>query len=165
MAPSVKRFGPALIGMTLWLSATAVALSGKRRRAPGDSTRTTSYGWVGLIALALFAVAALYVVLFGIARYGVALPKADTAPALMIRYGCAGCHTIPGVPGARGQAGPSLAGFGRRQYVGGAATNNTRNLVQWLVNPRAVAPRTAMPVTGITEAEARVVADHLLRMR
>ena len=31
------------------------------------------------------------------------------APALIRRYGCAGCHTIPGIPGGDGQVGASLA--------------------------------------------------------
>jgi hypothetical protein len=30
------------------------------------------------------------------------------APWLMTRYGCAGCHTIDGVPGAEGKVGPPL---------------------------------------------------------
>src|SRR3954447_10817540 len=33
------------------------------------------------------------------------------APWLMTRYGCAGCHTIGGVPGADGQVGPPLKGL------------------------------------------------------
>lgn len=80
----------------------------------------------------------------------------------MIRYGCAGCHNIPGVPGARGEVGPPLSGFDRRLYIAGALTNEPHNLVRWLVNPSAVDPHTAMPVTGISEAEARVVAAYLL---
>jgi mono/diheme cytochrome c family protein len=87
---------------------------------------------------------------------------ADAAPALLVRYGCAGCHTISGVPGARGQAGPPLEGFARRVYIAGSLTNGPDNLVRWLVNPRAIAPRSAMPVTGISEEEARIVADYLL---
>ena len=83
----------------------------------------------------------------------------------MSRYGCGGCHTIPGVPGARGKAAPSLAGFAGRLYVGGVAPNNGTNLVRWLVNPRAVHPRTAMPITGISEAEAGSVAAYLRRLR
>jgi cytochrome c1 len=33
--------------------------------------------------------------------------------------------------------------------------------VSWIVDPRALSPRTAMPVTGIGEAEAREVAAYL----
>jgi cytochrome c2 len=37
--------------------------------------------------------------------------------------------------------------------------------VRWIVNPRAVSPKTAMPVTGISEADARHVAAYLLTLR
>lgn len=85
----------------------------------------------------------------------------DRAPALLVRYGCAGCHMIQGVPGARGLAGPSLAGIGRRVFIGGVVSNTPDNLVQWIVNPRALSPRTAMPLTGISPDEARDVAAYL----
>ena len=83
------------------------------------------------------------------------------APALLRRYGCAGCHTIPGVPGARGQVGGSLAGLRQRVYIAGVVPNDADNLVRWIVAPTALDPLTAMPVTGITEPEARDVAAWL----
>jgi cytochrome c len=79
----------------------------------------------------------------------------------MIRYGCAGCHIISGVPG-EGQAGPPLRRFGARVYIAGKLPNSRANLVQWLINPASIDPHTAMPITGINEAEARVVAAYLL---
>jgi hypothetical protein len=45
--------------------------------------------------------------------------------------------------------------------VGGTLTNGSANLVRWHVDPRAVDEHSAMPVTGIIEAEARVVAAYL----
>lgn len=83
------------------------------------------------------------------------------APALIRRYGCAGCHTIPGIPGGDGQVGASLADLKTRVYIAGVATNAPDNLVQWIVTPQAFSPQTAMPATGITEAEARDVAAYL----
>jgi len=83
------------------------------------------------------------------------------APALMRRYGCGGCHTIPDLSGADGQVGPPLTDLRRRVYIGGAANNSPDNLVQWIVSPQTYSPRTAMPATGITEAEARDVAAYL----
>ncbi|HEY0421983.1 MAG TPA: c-type cytochrome [Rhodopila sp.] len=83
------------------------------------------------------------------------------APVLMIRYGCGGCHTIPGVPGADGQVGPNLSGLRARVFVGGVARNDAANLIHWIVNPRDLSPRTAMPSTGISPAEARDVAAFL----
>ena len=83
------------------------------------------------------------------------------APAAIRRYGCAGCHTIPGIPGGDGQVGGSLADIIHRVYVGGVVTNSPDNLVKWIVSPQAFSPRSAMPATGITEAEARDIAAYL----
>jgi len=74
------------------------------------------------------------------------------------RYGCAGCHMIPGIPGAQGKVGPTLQGYAARVYIGGVATNSPDALIQWIENPRSIDPKTAMPVTGISRAEARHVA-------
>jgi cytochrome c1 len=52
-----------------------------------------------------------------------------------------------------------------RVYLGGVLTNSPDHLVRWIVNPRAVSPKTAMPVTGISDAEARHVAAYLLTLR
>ena len=89
----------------------------------------------------------------------------DRAPELMIRYGCAGCHEIPGVRGPRGRIGPPLRQLAGRVYIGGVLANRPDSLVRWIVNPRAVDPKTAMPRTGISEAEARHVAAYLLTLR
>jgi cytochrome c2 len=80
---------------------------------------------------------------------------------LLLRYGCAGCHTIPGVSRATGLVGPSLESVSRRVYIGGMLTNSPDRLAEWIVNPRAVNPKTAMPVTGISSREARDVAAFL----
>jgi cytochrome c2 len=83
------------------------------------------------------------------------------APAIMRRYGCTGCHTIPGIAGGDGQVGGPLSGIKHRVYVGGVVPNSPQNLVRWIVSPQAFSPRSAMPATGISEAEARDVATYL----
>jgi len=83
------------------------------------------------------------------------------APDIIRRYGCAGCHTIPGIPGGDGQVGGPLSDIKHRVYVGGVLTNSPDNLVRWIVSPQAFSPRSAMPATGISEAEARDVAAFL----
>jgi cytochrome c2 len=83
------------------------------------------------------------------------------APALIRRYGCAGCHTISAVQGADGKVAPALDGLLQRVYIGGVLANSPDNLVQWIVSPKLFSPRTAMPATGIREAEARDVAAFL----
>src|SRR3954462_15839688 len=58
------------------------------------------------------------------------------APDLIRRYGCAGCHTIPGIPGGDGKVGGPLEDIRQRVYVGGVATNSPDNLVKWIVSPQ-----------------------------
>lgn len=82
-------------------------------------------------------------------------------PELMVRYGCSGCHTIPGVPGADGKVAGPLSDMRERVFIGGVARHTPEALIRWIVDPRMLSPRTAMPATGITEAEARDVAAFL----
>jgi cytochrome c1 len=82
------------------------------------------------------------------------------APAYLRQYGCAGCHTISGVPGANGQVGPPLRSLAARVYVGGQP-NTAANLVAWIINPRAINQKTPMPMTGISQQAARDVAAYL----
>ncbi|GJE34974.1 Cytochrome c oxidase subunit 2 [Methylobacterium oxalidis] len=79
----------------------------------------------------------------------------------MITYGCAGCHEISGLAGPSGRVGPPLRSIGERIYIGGVATNTPENLVRWIANPKALNAKSAMPLTGISEAEARDVAAFL----
>lgn len=85
----------------------------------------------------------------------------DQGRQLIAAYGCGGCHTIPGVPGAAGKVGPSLAGIGAQVYIAGRLNNEPQNLVAWVQNPRAIDPQTAMPYLGVTEAQARDIAAYL----
>ncbi|MGX9146327.1 c-type cytochrome [Mesorhizobium sp. 128a] len=83
------------------------------------------------------------------------------APEIFRRYGCSGCHTIPGIPGADGQVGAPLTGLSKRVYIGGVLENNSDNLVAWIVSPRGFSPRTAMPATGISSQEAKDLVAYL----
>lgn len=79
--------------------------------------------------------------------------------------GCASCHTIPGVPGADGLVGPPLGGIASRVYIAGVLPNTPANLIRWIQMPRSVDEHTAMPNTGVTEAEARDIAGYLYSLR
>ncbi|MGK9167455.1 c-type cytochrome [Inquilinus limosus] len=87
------------------------------------------------------------------------------APALILRNGCAGCHTIPGIGAARGSVGPELSRLADRAFIGGVLPNTAENLVLWIRDSRAVNPRTAMPSTRIPEGEARDIAAYLYSLR
>jgi cytochrome c1 len=81
------------------------------------------------------------------------------------RYGCGSCHTIPGVRGARGMAGPSLLRFGQRTFIAGQRRNTPQNLIPWLQHPQHIEPNTAMPEMGVTDADARDIAAYLYTLR
>jgi cytochrome c2 len=83
------------------------------------------------------------------------------AAILATRYGCGGCHTIPGLPGAEGQVGPPLAGLRHRVFVAGVLPNTADNLINWIVEPRRYSPHSAMPQTGIEPDGARDIAAYL----
>jgi cytochrome c1 len=81
------------------------------------------------------------------------------------KYGCETCHTIPGVPGARGLVGPPLTGVGNRTYIAGELPNTPANLMTWIQHPHAVEPHTVMPEMGVTEADSRDIAAYLYTLR
>lgn len=93
----------------------------------------------------------------------VASPSADTERTqnLIRTYGCAACHAIPGVPGADGRTGPDLSTFASRSYVAGVLPNTRDNAIRFVLDPRAVDPRSAMPVLGMTPEEAAILVDYL----
>src|SRR5579884_956806 len=80
-------------------------------------------------------------------------------------YGCGACHIIPGVPGARGGVGPSLAGFARHAYIAGKLANTPDNLARWIQHPQAVEPGIAMPDLGVSDADARDIAAYLYTLQ
>jgi cytochrome c len=94
----------------------------------------------------------------GIAERGRAILEAN-------RYGCAACHVIPGVVGARGLVGPPLNAMGLRGYIAGRLPNKPENMIHWIAHPQSVDPQTAMPETGISEDDARHVAAYLYTLR
>lgn len=91
--------------------------------------------------------------------------NAEHGPALIVAFGCAGCHTVPGVEGARGNVGPPLTRFGDRTYIAGMLRNTPANLVRWIRDPQGVLPGNAMPNMGVTESEARDIAAYLYTLR
>lgn len=76
-------------------------------------------------------------------------------------YGCGGCHVIPGVIGAQGLVGPSLERVSRRGYLAGVLPNSRHNMVEWLLDPQAIAPLSAMPDVGLSRGEATDITAYL----
>ena len=80
---------------------------------------------------------------------------------VIARAECGVCHTIPGIPGARGIVGPSLAGFAQRPYIAGVLPNEPGRLVPWILDAPALVPDTLMPPQPLDELEARDAAAFL----
>lgn len=77
------------------------------------------------------------------------------------KYGCGSCHTIPGISGAHGLVGPSLAGLKGRMYVAGSLPNQTENLAHWIQDPHSVNEHTVMPNLGVTKQDALDITAYL----
>ena len=70
--------------------------------------------------------------------------------------GCGGCHTVSGVPGAAGVAGPNLTNVALRPTIAGETIPSSPDrLQQWLLDPPSLKPSTTMPRLGLTEQDAR----------
>jgi mono/diheme cytochrome c family protein len=93
--------------------------------------------------------------------------KGDSARgrAVIASVGCGACHEIPGLAGARGIVGPSLAGFARRSYITGGVANRPEELARFVRDAPGFSPVTAMPAMPVSEAEARDVAAFLYTLR
>lgn len=81
------------------------------------------------------------------------------------KYGCQTCHTIPGVPGARGMIGPPLDTIGNRYVIAGELPNTPENLMHWIQHPHQVEAHTMMPEMGVTEQDSRDIAAYLYSLR
>jgi cytochrome c2 len=81
------------------------------------------------------------------------------------RYGCYACHSISGVPGARGLVGPPLDGIATREYIAGELPNTAANLMRWIQHPHEVEPHTLMPEMNVTEQDSRDIAAYLYTLR
>ena len=143
---------------------------GERRKAEGFTRCAGERRWFALSPFA-FRLSTL-AVLAGLAA-GCGEQEAITAVpgdpkagrAALERYQCGACHSIPGVAGAKGLVGPPLAEYRQRVYVAGKFPNEPALLAKWIQDAPTLAPRTAMPNVGVTEAEARDIAAYLYQLR
>jgi cytochrome c len=85
--------------------------------------------------------------------------------AAIERYGCAGCHTIPGARNTTALVGPTLEKIASRSYVGGVTANTPENMIRWILNPQSLNPRSAMPNLRVTESDARDIASYLYTLK
>ena len=108
---------------------------------------------------------ALVLFVLGISGGAGSANASPEAKALLQEKGCGGCHYIPGVEDAYGDAGPSLKGMKtRKRLLGGKLKNNPENLKAWLSNPGSVKPGTVMPRSGITDEEIDIVIEYFKKI-
>ena len=125
-----------------------------------------------IVPLLLLGVLVAYA---GIWRSGVATTEREAARLTggqpqagreaMIALGCVACHQVPGFYGTKPQVGPPLAGFALRSFVAGATENTPDKLMQFIRDPRSIAPRSAMPKLPMSESQARDLAAFLYTLR
>jgi cytochrome c1 len=80
---------------------------------------------------------------------------------LVTRQACGSCHKIPGIGGADGTVGPSLAHFASQRMIAGALPNTPENLARFLRSPRTVVRDSVMPDQPLTEDQMRNVVAYL----
>lgn len=85
--------------------------------------------------------------------------------ALIPRYGCDSCHTIPGVPTADALVGPPLERVAMRMFLAGRVPNTPENMMRWIRNPHAFDERTVMPEMGVTDEDSRDITAYLYTLR
>jgi cytochrome c2 len=81
------------------------------------------------------------------------------------RYGCAACHTIPGIDGATANVGPPLDNVALRPFLGGHLPNTPDNMVRWIQHPQSIDPKNVMPKLGVTDQDARDLTAFLYTLR
>jgi cytochrome c len=89
----------------------------------------------------------------------------DRGKSAIGRYGCGGCHNIPGVNGATATVGPPLDNIATRSILGGHLQNTPDNMMRWIQKPQAVDPKNVMPDMNVTDQDARDITAFLYTLR
>lgn len=132
---------------------------------------TVYYGRIALVVAAVSGAVAYDLVYRGLQRlptepvWEVADGDPQAGRQAIARYGCGGCHVIPGLRHATGRVGPQLVDFQSQLYIAGVLPNTPDHLIDWIRNPQDVDPQTAMPNLGVTDQEARDIAAYLYGAR
>jgi cytochrome c2 len=133
-----------------------------------EAERTVMLRVAARTSLSFIAVALLAFVLAGCgetASGSTSGPDPRKGVALINKYGCGQCHTIPGIRLANGMVGPPLTAIGSRVYIAGVMRNSPDNMAAWIEHPQDVVPGNVMPDMGIPHDEARDIAAYLATLR
>jgi cytochrome c len=144
------------------------------RRQPRAKTRTPqARPWLRPATLAAPAVVIAALLLSGCDDY---VQSASARPVkapgdaargaeLLNRYGCGGCHEIPGIVDATGLVGPPLTKMGRRTIIAGVLHNSPETMRAWIMDPQRFVPGNAMPNLNVSRQNARDMTAYLYTLR
>lgn len=90
----------------------------------------------------------------------------DRGRETIATLGCGVCHTVEGVFGATGSAGPALTGIASRTFIAGRLTNTPENMLRWIRDPQRIEPGVAMPpLAAVDDRAARDIVAYLSTLR
>jgi cytochrome c len=123
------------------------------RNLPGTALRKQARFLARIVPLLLVSCG-----LVGASGSAMASPEART---IMEEKSCGGCHIIPGVEDAWGDAGPSLKNFSKRERIlANTVENNEENLRSWLSDTKAFKSGTLMPNLGLSKEEIEILIQY-----
>ncbi len=87
---------------------------------------------------------------------------AERGQDLFTHGACIACHTIAGVPQARGIVGPNLTHVGSRMMLAGATLPNTEEwLRRWITNAPGLKPGSLMPAMPLPDDQVAALVAYL----
>ena len=87
---------------------------------------------------------------------------AEQGQQAFARGACVACHTIAGLPQARGTVGPNLTHVGSRTTLAGAMLPNTTEwLRRWIANAPSLKPGSLMPAMPLPEDQMTALVAYL----
>ena len=88
--------------------------------------------------------------------------EAERGQQAFARGACIACHTIAGLPQARGSVGPNLTHVGSRTTLAGAMLPNTTEwLRRWIANAPSLKPGSLMPAMPLPEDQMAALVAYL----
>ncbi|MBA2627709.1 MAG: cytochrome c, partial [Gemmatimonadales bacterium] len=89
-------------------------------------------------------------------------PDTTGGAKLFAAKGCVGCHALSATNASKGLIGPNLSNVGARRYIAaGTLLNTDENLARWIHNPQAIKVGVLMPNLGVSDEDARTLAQYL----
>jgi cytochrome c oxidase subunit 2 len=91
---------------------------------------------------------------------------AERGRQLFAQGACIACHTIAGMPQARGTVGPNLTHMGSRTTLAGAMfPNTTETLRRWIADAPGLKPGSLMPAMPLPEDQLAALVAYLQSLR